>query len=224
MSTTPTISEALDGFVSSFLRDVNVAMPGRVESYDRATQSATIQPLIQRGFIDEEGVRAVRDVPPINRVPVAFPGGGAYSITWDLAKGDTVLLVFSQRSLDKWKSSGDKVDPLDDRTHDVSDAVAIPGLRSLNNPTAQVASGAMVVGAPAIKLGGIAAVDNVLKGTTYRTAEDLLIVGLAALATAIAADTIVAPATKAAGGTLGTAITTFQAGTSTYISTKVTTE
>ena len=40
----------------------------------------------------------------------------------------SVLLVFSQRSIDNWKQTGGIVEAGDPRHHDLSDAVAIPGI------------------------------------------------------------------------------------------------
>jgi hypothetical protein len=45
-----------------------------------------------------------------------------------LTRGDYVLLVFCERSIDAWLSIGGIVDPDDYRKFDLSDAVAIPGL------------------------------------------------------------------------------------------------
>jgi hypothetical protein len=65
----------------------------------------------------------------VNEVPVLMPQGGGFQVKVPIAKGDVVLLVFSDRSLDIWKSKGGEVDPVDFRQHDVSDAIAIPCLR-----------------------------------------------------------------------------------------------
>jgi hypothetical protein len=45
-------------------------------------------------------------------------------------RGDTCLLVFSQRSLDRWKSQGGRVTPDDGRKHALSDAIAIMGVQA----------------------------------------------------------------------------------------------
>lgn len=63
-----------------------------------------------------------------------------------------------------------------------------------------------------------------IKGTTYRTAEDLLFAALAALGTAIGADAALAPLTKAAGTAMAAAVTTFTAAAATYLTTKTTHE
>ena len=43
---------------------------------------------------------------------------------------DVVLLVFCSASLDKWLDRGGEVDPLSDRRHALSDAIAFTGLQS----------------------------------------------------------------------------------------------
>ena len=156
MSQSPTFAEVLRTAMDSHTADLHVAMPGRVESYDSTNQSVSVQPLIRRGYTGEDGERAVESLPVITGVPVVFPGTGGVSITWPVAAGDTVLLVFSESSIDKWLSRGGEVDPLDDRKHTLSDAIAIPGLRDFANPVppAGIHSTAMVITAPLIHAGG----------------------------------------------------------------------
>jgi hypothetical protein len=67
---------------------------------------------------------------------VQFPGSGGYRITFPVAVGDTGLIVFSEASLDKWLVSGGTVDPADDRRHDLTDAVFLPGLRDFGHALA----------------------------------------------------------------------------------------
>ena len=72
-----------------------------------------------------------RDLPApnIHEVAVAWPGGGGMLTTWPLKPGDGVLLVFAQRSLEGWLSGNDAA-PDDPRHFDLSDCVAVPGLRA----------------------------------------------------------------------------------------------
>ena len=60
---------------------------------------------------------------------MAWPGGGGMLTTWPLRPGDGVLLVFAQRSLEGWLSGNDAA-PDDPRRFDLSDCVAVPGLRA----------------------------------------------------------------------------------------------
>ena len=77
--------------------------------------------------------------PVIYRVPVQMPGSGTSLINIPLHIGDTVLLVFVNRSLDVWKTSNGFPSTTNNfRKFDSSDAVAIPGVfpfpKSVNNP------------------------------------------------------------------------------------------
>lgn len=154
------ISDALNAFVAAAASGLHVAMPGRVESYDPVKQRVHVQPVIRRGFTEEDGSRSTEQLPIVPDVPVVFPGSGPYSISWPIAKGDIVLLVFADQSLDRWLALGEIVDPQDDRNHTLSDAIAIPGLRPFTAPIGGAPSGAggpMVIQAPGeIHAGGSA--------------------------------------------------------------------
>ncbi len=160
--TTPTLADTLRAALDARLTDVRVSLPGIVQSYDAARQRADVQPAIRDGYFDEAGERAADDLPVVTEVPVVFPGAGAASITWPLSPGDEVLLVFSSSSLDRWLARGGVVDPEDDRRHDLTDAIAIPGLRHARLPAAALGAG-VVVRASSIQLGSSAAVDPVAR-------------------------------------------------------------
>lgn len=154
MSNTPTGPEVLAGAIGAQFANLRVARPATVLEYDASQQRAVVQPLVLDGGIDgETGARVTRRLPAIVDVPVVFPGSGDFSITWPVRKGDTVLLIFTDHSLDKWLHRGGEVDPLDDRRHDISDAIAIPGLRDFVHPTSETHSSAMVIAADEIRLG-----------------------------------------------------------------------
>jgi len=80
------------------------------------------------------------------------------------------MLLFSQASIDKWRKQGGKVDPVRDRRHDLSDAIAIPGLRSFSEATDQVADAAVLYGLE-VRLGSKDASESILLGDSYVAAE-----------------------------------------------------
>jgi hypothetical protein len=106
-----------------------VAMPGRIEKYDSVRQCAEVKPMLKLGVVCSDGSQAVDKLPVLVDVPVVFPRGGGYFLTFPLAKGDLVLLIFIDRSIDGYALSTGQTEqePVDLRTHDISDAVAIPG-------------------------------------------------------------------------------------------------
>jgi hypothetical protein len=146
ISNTPTFAEVLRVAIDARLADVHTAIPARVETYDAAKQRVSVKPLIRRGYLDEDGQRAVESLPVINEVPIVFPGAGGFRVTFPVAPGDTVLLVFSEASIDRWLPRGGDVDPADDRRFSLNDAIAIPGLRSFAAPLASAPADVMTAG------------------------------------------------------------------------------
>lgn len=127
MSETPTIAQAVRAAVTAGVAGIRKIMPGIVVSYNATTRRASIQPALMDGVINERGERVAEKLPVVNEVPILFPGGrGGMRVVWPLVKGDTVMLAFSDGSLDRWLHKGGVVDPEDDRKHSLSDAFAFP--------------------------------------------------------------------------------------------------
>lgn len=119
--------------VENRLKDLHTAMPGIVQAFDASTQLASVQCAIKRLFITrtnaEETLTAV-DLPPLINVPVIFPRGGGFSLTFPVQPGDECLLVFCERAIDLWHETGATEVPNAKRFHALSDAVALVGLSS----------------------------------------------------------------------------------------------
>lgn len=160
MSRTPTLAEVLTESMRVAMRGVFTALVGSIESYDRATGLASVQPLILDSYVDETGERVPERFPIVQRVPVVFPSAGEFSLTFPVTHGATGLLVFSTRSIDRWVAVGGEVDPNDDRRQALSDAVFFLGVRPVPQalPESATDTDAMVLASPSlIKLGSSAA-------------------------------------------------------------------
>ena len=122
---TPTLEEGIRGVIEKRLVDVHTTLPGKVVSYDPATQKATVQIQIKRTYWDGSVVA----IPPLPAVPVVWPRGqaGQIHIHWKLLPGDDVVLHFAERSLDNWKTQGGLTENEDSRKFNLSDAFAVPG-------------------------------------------------------------------------------------------------
>ncbi len=128
MSRSPDLAEVLRAAIDQRLAGVHVCMPGRIVSYDPATQTADVQPTIKNVLDVDEGVEVLA-YPVIASVPIAHPRAGAWFVHLPLVAGDSVVLVFAERSMDEWRVRGGsaQIDPGDLRKHHLSDAIAIPG-------------------------------------------------------------------------------------------------
>lgn len=140
------LTAAMQALVASHMEDLRVCIPGKVQAYDHAKQTATVVPLVRRRYKAEDGSVKTRTPSPILDVPVAFPGNGEVGITFALHPGDTVLLWFADTSLDEWKASGGTVSPVDGRTHSMTDAIAYPIARNAGRALSGLPSGAMRIG------------------------------------------------------------------------------
>ena len=125
----PSMSEVLQQAISSQLYEMKVAMPAEVIKYDKDKQKVDVQPLLKKKYNDG----SLQDQPKVYNVPVVFPRAGDAFISMPIKAGHNVLLIFIDRSIDKWLSNGGKLDPEDTRKHSISDAVALPGLYPFNN-------------------------------------------------------------------------------------------
>ncbi len=231
----PSLAEVLNRFGAGLFNALHVALPARVESYDAATQTIFAKPLIRGLFTEEDGSLSQDSLPVIPNVPVVFPGAGGFRLTFPIAVGDNVLLVFADRSIDAFQSGGGETAPADLRKHNLSDAIAIPGLHpsngawtgaSLTDLTMGKDGGAQVtvkaaeidVVAPLVNLGSAAAVEPLIKGTTMVSLQTTelaaLIVAIGLISSALGAigTAITSPATvtsngPAATGACATAVT-----------------
>jgi Phage protein Gp138 N-terminal domain len=111
---------------------IRTIVPATVVSYNPATQSAAVQPAPMALY------RGATNVPePIAQVadaPVAFPSGGGMTITWALLPGDPVLLLVSDRDIDRWRLSGSPYPPSTSRMHEVTDCFVWPGAGPAPDP------------------------------------------------------------------------------------------
>jgi hypothetical protein len=123
---TELIQQALDKVMS----ELHVCMPGRIILFEESTRKARVQPLLNRTYQDGTS----QPMPIISGVPVLrmMGAGRQASLDMPVLPGDGCLILFADRSMDNWLSSGGSVLPDDKRKHSLSDAIAIVGLEPFN--------------------------------------------------------------------------------------------
>lgn len=142
----PSLASVLNTFKAQILADTRVSIPARVERYDSAKQLVDVKPLLKESYRAENGEEIIESLPVITNVPVVFPGAGGFRLTFPVAVGDTVLLVFADRSIDSWLDQGGEASPLDERRHHLKDAIAIPGLHPNNAPWTDAGESVVTIG------------------------------------------------------------------------------
>lgn len=124
--------QQLTSVIDNRLKQIHTSLPGIIQSYDPVKNTATVQPCIKRIWVTSESSKTL-PLPVISDVPVIFPTGGGFSLTFPVAPGEECLLVFLERAMDYWYKDGGIQAPSNFRMHHLSDAVALVGLRSQAN-------------------------------------------------------------------------------------------
>ena len=125
--------EAMQAHLDGRQSQIHTSMPGNIVSFDPKTMTATVRPAIQAMVRQRDRTRKPQDIEAIRDVPVHFPAGGGYTLTFSVKSGDECLIVFNERSIDNWHQHGGQQQPSDLRMHDINDAVVHVGLRSQPN-------------------------------------------------------------------------------------------
>lgn len=122
-----TLHYLITQMMNSRLAGLNTAIPAIVDKFDADKKSCDAVPVFKKRYKNGD----VASMPIIQNIPVVFLQTANSIISVPLKRGDIVLLVFSQRAMDEWKTKGGILEPIDKRKHDLNDAVAIPGILPL---------------------------------------------------------------------------------------------
>lgn len=115
---------------------IHTAMPGIVLDFDPAARTVSVQPAIRGRIARPNGSVASVPLPVLVDVPVYFPRGGGYSMTFPVRPGDECLVIFAERCIDGWWQSGGVQEPAEYRLHDIADGFALIGPYSQAAPLA----------------------------------------------------------------------------------------
>ncbi len=106
------------------------SLPGTIQSFDADACTAVVQPTIQGIQQNPDGSFVTINMPLCLDVPVEFPGGGGCTLTFPIAEGDECELRFQSRAIDAWWQNGGIQPQIEQRLHDLSDAICVVGIRS----------------------------------------------------------------------------------------------
>lgn len=147
-SLSPDMVDVITDAIEERLFELHTGLPAIVDAFSASNQMVDVTPLLKRVFLDANQEEFTIDMPKINNVPILYPAGGGWSITWPMQKGDIVYLAFAERSLDNWHEAqpGQLIDPVQTRKHDLNDAVCVPALRPRVNPLSNISATDLTLG------------------------------------------------------------------------------
>lgn len=126
--TPPEIYDLLYAFKTDLMFNFNCHAIGRIEAFDATKQTAKISIAYQKQVGE-----VVRNYSPLVDCPVVVMSGGNAGITFPISVGDTCLVLFNDRDIDSWYSSGQVVLPNSSRMHSLADGIALVGIRHMGN-------------------------------------------------------------------------------------------
>ena len=130
---TPDLSALIDLRIGKALGDLNCTTIGTIQSFDATTQTASISVNYKRK-VGEVFI----EYPLLLDCPVVILGGGDSYLTFPIRaadpdndiQGDTCIVMFCDRDIDIWFDSGQILAPNSTRKHNLSDGIALVGVRS----------------------------------------------------------------------------------------------
>ena len=138
----PETAEIIGEAIQDSFIDVHTAIPGSVQKYYADKRTADIRVEVKRVLLDENETYVTEELPQLVNVPVAFMRGGGYSITTPISEGDTGLIIFSEVSIDQWRSLGGVASPGEIGRHTLTAGIFYPGLTAdKDNPGAAPTDG-----------------------------------------------------------------------------------
>lgn len=117
--------EALRIALDGALAHTWVALPGIVSAVNLEAQTVSVQPAITGTVTAPDGSSSAVQLPLLVDVPLCWPRGGGFALTFPVKVGDECLVVFADRCIDGWWQQGGIAAPAEKRQHDLSDGFAI---------------------------------------------------------------------------------------------------
>jgi len=140
----PSLGEIIRAALAANSRELRVALPCEVVSYDAEKQAADLQPLIRDVIAEGEEPTSL---PILPAVPVSWHGGGGFFLSFPLTEGDQGFAIFCDRSIDRWVGGdGGEVEPGWTHSHDLSDGFFIPGGKAYRRAFKEASADRAVLG------------------------------------------------------------------------------
>jgi hypothetical protein len=127
----PTLINVVNALREDIFSSLQCHAVGKIEEFNELEQIATVSIEYQRQVENNPDTFERADYPNLIDIPVIVLGGGNGSIRFPIKAGDNCLVLFNDRDLDGWFTTGSKGPLSSDRKHSFCDGVALVGIRSM---------------------------------------------------------------------------------------------
>ena len=124
----PSLASLLVLHKEDVMCSINCHQVGEIVSFDPSTQTAEVQIKMLRMMNGE-----LKNYPILIDCPCIILSGGEGRITFPIKAGDSCLVLFNDKDIDNWYAGGQTMQPRSERTHNFADAIALVGVRNLQN-------------------------------------------------------------------------------------------
>ncbi len=138
----PDLRSVLHAHRNELFASLNCHQIGTIVAFDAEKQTASVRLNVKRLVYNQTqeidaGLQLTPTIvtyPLLVDCPVFVLTGGVGMLTMPIATGDTCLVCFNDRDIDKWFATGGTEPPNSARMHDLSDGLCLVGFRSSANP------------------------------------------------------------------------------------------
>lgn len=127
----PNLADLINKVKSDIFYSLNCVQIGTIETYDPATNTASISINFKRQLPTGDTL----SYPLLAECPIFVLGGGGADISFPITSGDQCILLFNDRDISNWHYQGFTGVPDSPRSHSISDAMALVGIRNLMTAT-----------------------------------------------------------------------------------------
>lgn len=124
----PTLASLLALHKEDVMWSINCHQVGEIVSFDPSTQTAEVQIKMLRMMNGE-----LKEYPVLIDCPCIILAGGEGRLTLPISAGDSCLVLFNDKDIDNWYAGGQTMPPNTERLHDFADAIALVGVRNMQN-------------------------------------------------------------------------------------------
>lgn len=125
--------DILRTFKDNLMEELNCFKIGIIKEFDYQNQTVGVE-IASKDYRENEESDTLElfEYPYLSDVPYIVLGGDNGYLSFPIKEGDECLIIFNDEDFSQWKETGQVLPPYEIRRHDITDCVALIGLRNVN--------------------------------------------------------------------------------------------